>query len=232
MDTITRRRRRPPVGAVRFGSLRRVTPISREFGFERGMPIDRYYIERFLAAQAAAIRGRVLEVGDNSYTRQFGADRVVQSDVLHVSEGSPEATVVADLAAADHIPSDSFDCIVLTQTLHLVFEVQAAVRTLHRILRPGGVVLATVPAISQMSIDEWAETWYWSMTRHAVRRLFEAEFPPAQVRVEAYGNVLAASAFLYGLAASELRPEELSHHDATYEMLVAVRAEKARGERQ
>jgi GT2 family glycosyltransferase/SAM-dependent methyltransferase len=228
----TQRDPRLPIGSVRFGSLRRVTPISREFGFERGLPIDRYYIERFLAEQAAAIRGRVLEVGDNSYTRQFGADRVVQSDVLHVTEGSPGATIVADLAHADQIPSDSFDCIILTQTLHLIFDVQAAIQTVHRILKPGGVVLATVPAISQMSIDEWAETWYWSMMRHAARRLFEAEFPPERVSVEAWGNVLTASAFLYGLAASELQPDELAHHDPSYEMLVTVRAEKPRGERE
>ena len=62
----------------------------------------------------------------------------------------PEATIVADLADAAHIPADAFDCIILTQTLHLIFDVRAAVATVRRILAPGGVVLATVPGISQV----------------------------------------------------------------------------------
>ena len=104
-------------GTVDFGQLRRLTPISREFGYDRGLPIDRYYIEQFLSTNASDIRGRVLEMGDDSYTRKFGADRVQQADVLHVVEGNPRATIVADLTCADHVPSDIFDCIILTQTL-------------------------------------------------------------------------------------------------------------------
>ena len=87
----------PPVGRVSFGNLRRVTPISREFGFDRGLPVDRYYIENFLTHHADDIRGRVLEIGDNSYTRRFGGDHVTKSDVLHVVEGNPQATIVGDL---------------------------------------------------------------------------------------------------------------------------------------
>src|SRR5689334_2088523 len=93
-----------PIGAVMFGSLRRLTPISRDWGFDRGRPIDRYYIERFLEANANHIQGRVLEIGDNSYTRRFGGERVTISDVLHIEEGNPQATIVADLANAEHLP--------------------------------------------------------------------------------------------------------------------------------
>ncbi|MGA7670628.1 MAG: glycosyltransferase, partial [Nitrolancea sp.] len=144
-----------PVGDVRFGTLRRLTPVSLSFGFDRGLPIDRYYIERFLSRHVDDVRGRLLEIGDATYTRKFGGSRVDQSDVLHVHDGNPHATVVGDLATADHISSDTFDCIILTQTLHLIYELPAAVRTIQRILKPGGVVLATVPGISQISNDEW-----------------------------------------------------------------------------
>src|SRR5438876_1720600 len=92
----------PPVGRVQFGELRRKTPISRHFGFDRGLPIDRYYIEGFLARNAADIRGRVLEIGDNAYTRKYGGHSVTMSDVLHVAKGNPIATFVDDLATADH----------------------------------------------------------------------------------------------------------------------------------
>src|SRR5262249_35031192 len=119
----------PKVGGVRFGSLRSVQPISCAFGFDRGQPIDRYYIERFLAQHAADIHGRVLEVGADAYTRRFGGGRVITTDVLHVTPDHPRATIVADLTCAEHIPSNSFDCIILNQTLQLIYEVRPAVRT-------------------------------------------------------------------------------------------------------
>lgn len=115
---------RTPVGGVAYGDLRRLTPISPVFGLDRRLPIiDRYYIEGFLASHAGDIRGRVLEMGDAAYTRRFGGDRVTKSDVMHVVSGNPEATIVGDLTRADHIPSDSFDCIILTQTLQMIVDV-------------------------------------------------------------------------------------------------------------
>ncbi|HEX2190953.1 MAG TPA: methyltransferase domain-containing protein, partial [Longimicrobiaceae bacterium] len=221
------RRRLRPLGGPRFGNLRRVAPVSRAFGYDRGSPVDRRYIEAFLAAHASDIRGRVLEVGDDAYTRRFGGGRVEVSDVLHVHAENPKATIVDDLAGGERIPSAAFDCVVLTQTLHLVYDVQAAARTLHRVLKPGGVLLATVPGISQVDRGEWGDTWYWAFTPASAGRLFRDAFPGGEVEVEAHGNVLAASAFLYGLAAEELRARELDHRDPQYPMLVTVRARRA-----
>ena len=214
-------------GPVEFGSLRRLTPISRVFGLDRGQPIDRVYIERFLSSHAEDIRGAVLEIGDATYAKRFGGDRVTSCDVLHAETGHPPATIVADLSRADGLPSNAFDCIICTQTLQFIFGVQAAVATLHRALRPGGVLLATVPGISQTSrydMDRWGE--YWRFTTLSIQRLLEDVFPRANVSVEAHGNVLTAVAFLHGLAAAELRGEELEHNDADYELLIAARAVK------
>ena len=214
---------------VRFGSLRRITPISRRFGWDRGgLPIDRFYIERFLERHASEIAGRVLEVRDDAYVRKFGGDRVTRTDVLHLTDDNPKATIVADLSCADHVPSDTFDCILLTQVLPFIPDVSAAVRTLHRILRPDGVVLATMPGISQIiryDMDRSGD--YWRFTTLSARRIFECEFPQDQVRVEAHGNVLAALAFLHGLSSWELRPQELEYQDPDYEVLITVHAVKA-----
>jgi len=212
-----------------FGSRHQLEPASREFGFDRGLPIDRYYIERFLDRYAGDVRGRVLEIGDDGYTRRFGDSQVTTRDVLHVAAGNPQATIVADLAAAGHIASDTFDCVILTQTLHLVYDVRAALGTLARILKPGGTLLATFPGLSQLSCDAWRDTWYWGFTTLAARRLFAEAFPGADVAVEAYGNVLAASAFLHGLATRELTARELDHRDPSYEMLITARVVKAGG---
>jgi SAM-dependent methyltransferase len=224
----TRRQRRsiPQAAPVRFGSLRRVTPISREFGYDRGLPIDRYYIENFLARHAEDIQGRVLEIGDDYYTRKYGGNRVKISDVLHVEEGNPQATIVADLTRADHIPSDAFDCVIFTQTLQLIYDVRSAIRTLHRILKPGGVLLATFPGVSLIARDQWGETWYWAFTTLSARLLFEEAFPVANVTVDTRGNVLAAISYLHGLAVEELHKEELDHEDHSYEVLITVRAVK------
>lgn len=215
----------PPVGRVQLGSLRRLTPFSREFGYDRGRPVDRYYIEAFLSANRSDIRGHVLEIAEDAYTRRFGGDRVIKSDVLHVREGQPHATIVADLAGADHIPADSFDCVILTQTLQFIFDVPAALRTVRRILRPGGVVLATLPGISPISRYDM-ERWgcFWGFTSLSARRLFEAVAPATAIRIEAHGNVLAAAAFLYGMAAEELEPGELDSFDPDYEVIITVRA--------
>jgi SAM-dependent methyltransferase len=220
---------RTPVGGIAYGDLRRLTPISPVFGLDRSLPvIDRYYIEGFLAGHAADIRGRVLEIGDAAYTRRFGGDRVTRSDVLHFVAGNPEATIIADLTRADHIPSDSFDCIILTQTLQMILDVPAALYHLHRVLKPGGVVLATSHGISRIArregIDPWGE--YWRFTAQSTRELFGALFPADYVDIVTYGNVLSAAASLYGLAAADLTPEELDHCDPNFEVIVAVRAQK------
>ena len=217
----------PAIGEVNFGSLRRVTPISWNWGYGRGRPIDRYYIENFLQENATDIRGRVLEIGDDVYTRRFGGDQVTKRDVLHVEEGNPLTTIVADLTRANHVPSDIFDCIIFTQTLHLIYDTHVALKTLHRILKPKGVLLATFPGITQLSQHEWAESWFWHFTRFSARRLFEEVFSPANIYVESQGNVLAASAFLYGIAMEELSVDELNYHDPDYEVLITARAVKS-----
>jgi len=217
---------RPPTGMVHFGSLRRLTPISRGFGYDRGLPIDRYYIENFLERQAKDVQGRVLEIGDASYTRRFGGDRVTQSDVLHIVEGNPEATIIGDLTNAHNIPSDAFDCFILTQTIHLIYDLRTALQTIYRILKPGGVLLATVPGISQRSADVWADYWCWSFTTLSMQRLFEEVFPKTHLEVESFGNVLAAIAFLHGVATEELTPEELNYSDPQYQVLITVRSVK------
>jgi len=218
------------VGSVRFGDFRRLDPISREFGLDRGRPIDRYYIENFLARHAEDIGGRVLEIKDSALTRKYGGGRVTVSDVLDVDESNRRATIVADLTRAEDVPSNIFDCIICTQTLHFIYDLGSAVRTLQRILKPGGSLLATFPGIGQTSCQKLDERYCWALSTLAARRLFEEVFPAISVEIEAHGNVLAAVAFLEGLAVRELREDELDHHDPDYELLITLRAVKPEAE--
>jgi SAM-dependent methyltransferase len=218
----------PPVGWVRFGHLRRLKPISSDYGNSRGLEIDRYYIEKFLAEFSSDIRGHVLEIKHNAYTVRYGGDRVTKSDVLHPVEGNPDATIVADLTKADHLLSNTFDAIIFTQTLQFIYDARPALAALYRILKPEGTLLATAPGISQIireDFDQWGE--YWRFTAFSARLLFEEVFPKENISVRSYGNVLAAISFLEGLSAKDLRKEELDAVDPNYELLVVVRAVKA-----
>ena len=210
-------------------SLRTVHPIRRDFGWQAGQTVHRYYTEeKFLPQFSEDIRGHVLEIGDRRYTRRFGGARVVQSDVLHARPGNEQATIVADLTSAEHIPSDSFDCVVLTFTLQCVYDVNAVIKTLNRILKPRGVLLMTVPGISQIARyddDHWGD--YWRFTARSLRRLLEETFSFRDIMVQPYGNVLSAVAGLHGLIATELEAEELNYHDRDYEVTLTARAVKS-----
>jgi len=211
-----------------LGSLRRNTPTNPcDFGESRGQCIDRYYIENFLTEHAADVRGHVLEFADDAYARRFGGDRVTRIDVLHVSEGNPRATIVADLSHGERIPSATFDCILCTQVLQYVYALPEAIRTLHRILKPGGVVLVTVPGIQKIDrVDMEAEGEYWRFTDLSLGRLFEEVFPKELLAVRAHGNVLAAVAFLHGFAVEDLQRQNLEYEDQDFQVLITLRAVK------
>lgn len=216
----------PLPGTVDMGDLRRVNPISAHWGFDRGGPIDRIYIETFLESHAADIAGHVLEVGDRTYTQRFGGSRVTVSDILHVSKGT-SATIVADLAQPRALPDGMFDCIIFTQTLHLIFDVHRAVENLASALRPNGTLLMTVPGITKVDHDEWGTRQCWSFTAHSLDCIVRAAGDWDDLAVTAKGNVLAATAFLHGLAVSELTESELDFQDPLYQLVVTARARKS-----
>ena len=216
---------RPRKGNVAFGDLTRTRPIGAVFGFDRGTPVDRYYIESFLERHRQDIGGRVLEVGSDAYTRRFSGDAVTSVDVLHIAQ-TPEATIVGDLADPHTLPEVAFDCIVLTQTLHLLFDMNSAIVNLERALAPGGVLLVTVPGISPIDPGDWKDTWYWSLSERALRRLLEMQFHPDAVASETHGNVFAAISFLSGLCVEELPRAKLDVTDRSFPVVVAARAVK------
>jgi SAM-dependent methyltransferase len=195
-------------------------PVSEVFGLDRGQAVDRHYIEGFLAAHSTRITGRVLEIADDAYARRFGhgVDRV---DVLHAVEGNPKATIVGDLQDPDTLPADTFDCILLPQTLQFIVDTGTALANCRRALKPGGALLATVPGISQVSrydMDRWGD--YWRFTDRGAEQLFGRVF--GDVEVQAHGNAAAACAFLQGLAVEEIPRRTLDAHHRDYPLVVTV----------
>jgi hypothetical protein len=213
-------RGRPPVGLVRFGSLRRVQPIESDW-FGRGTPIDRYYLAQFLGAHRADIRGRVLEIGDRNATSSFAAGPLESSDVLDIMPTST-ATIVADLSAPE-LDVGTFDCVVCVQTAHLIFDVDAVFANLRRLVAPGGTLLLTAHGLAQLDVgNAWDDTW--RLLPAALQTLLDREFGSENVEVRSYGNVLSAVALLHNISARELRRRELDVVDERYPVLVAARA--------
>jgi hypothetical protein len=200
----------------------------------RGLPIDRYYIEKFLSAHASDVKGHVLEMEDAYYTQKFGGQYVTKSDVMHSVHSNPEAAIVADLTNADEIPSNTFDCIILTQTLQMLCDFKSAMKTLYRILKPKGVLLmkshGIIRTVSFEGKTQWGETpWgeYWHFTSRSLKHIFWETFGEGSTSIQTYGNILTAIGQLHCLAYTELRKSELDFLDPYYEVIIAVRAVKS-----
>ena len=216
-----------PPGTVRWGSLRRTTPLSRAWGYDRGTPIDRIYIEQFLSAHANDVRGACLEILNADYTHRFGGAVVTGSDVLDINPSNAAATIIADLGEPDSLPAQRFDCVILTQTLHLIPDMQIAIANVWRALAPGGVLLLTVPALGRHDARKSFDHDRWRVTKTGLEWLL-GRLPTARADITTYGNVLSCVAFLYGLASEELRSEELQFHDREFPLIIGARVLKER----
>lgn len=217
-----------PVGKIDWGNLKTTKPLSYDFGFDRGGAIDRYYIEKFLEENKLLVKGRVLEVAENTYTLRFGEGRLAKSDVLHLHEGAPGATIAGDLSNEARLPiaDNTFDCIILTQTLHFIYDFQSAVRQCFRILKPGGVLLMTVPGITPIDPGEWGKNWLWAFNKQSMQMVMAKNFP-SPCEINTFGNVFSATAFLWGAGINEIEKGELLDTvDPSYPIVVTVKAVK------
>lgn len=206
----------------RWGNLKRHVPFSVRAGFDRGTPVDRYYIERFLARHTEDVAGRVLEVRDSRYTRRFGGAKVSESTILDIDPANPSATLVADLGEPKSLPERRFDCVVLTQVLEYVQDVDVALANVARALAPGGTAFVTVPTLQGIDLVEKVDD-LWRWTPVGLRRTLERVCPNLRAEIEGHGNLVAALAFLHGLAAEELAAADLEREDPRYVIVTCAR---------
>ncbi|MDR4508966.1 MAG: class I SAM-dependent methyltransferase [Candidatus Brocadiaceae bacterium] len=209
-------------------NLRSVVPISRNFGSERGTPVGRYYIEKYLSKNREVIRGDVLEVADSEYTKKFGTD-ITSYDVLHYDNNNRKATIIGDLTDKLTLPKEKYDCFICTQTFNHIYHFREAIKGSFYVLKEGGVLLATVGGLIQISrydMDRWGD--YWRFTTLSLSKLFSEVFGEKNVVVDAYGNVLSCIAILEGMASEELAMEELDYKDDDYQLIISITAKKTK----
>jgi SAM-dependent methyltransferase len=209
---------------VRWGNVLRRRPFSEQWGTERGTPIDRVFIEAFLAEHRRDVRGRVLEVKEVRYATTFGTG-VTSSHVVDIDPKNAAASIVADLAVPSSLPAQRFDCAIITQTLQFVSDLDAALRNIYDALAPGGVALITMPAVSRLEVTLASEE-RWRVLPRGLEALIARSCPGSTGEVRGYGGLPTCLGFLLSLGAEELDRSDLDHHDEHFPLLVAARIER------
>lgn len=211
---------------IKDSFLNKTTPISRVFGFDRGKPIDRYYIEKFLQQNASYIQGVVLEVAGDKYSKQFAQQPITQ-EILHFDASNPKATIIGDLTKKETLPANKIDCFICTQTLNFIYDVTSALQGARYLLKENGIFLATVAGLSQISrydANRWGD--YWRFTHQSLEKMAkDAGF--SSIKVVSFGNAASATAFIQGLAQEDIRHLNiLDDIDEDYQIILGLVAVK------
>jgi len=209
-----------PLNSINWGDLRNQEPLDRWWGYGRGTPIDRFYIESFLEKHQECIKGHCIEIMDDSYVRKFGRKKVERTDILDIDQKNEKATIIGDLTNPSSLTTKTFDCLILTQTLSAIFDAGAALKTSYYSLRQGGCLLITAPALCRYS--PYPED-HWRFTRESMSNMIIRETDCEDWNVSVHGNLIASIASLTGMAVEELSTEELEHHDDHYPIVVTAK---------
>jgi hypothetical protein len=208
----------------RWGNLRRTRPFSESYGFERGTPIDRHYLHRFLDQHRDVITGDVLEVQNTAYTMRFGHDLKRTETFDIVPQFAP--TYLCDLADADTIlPTEAYDCLLLPNTLQHLRRLDACLRNAFRVVRPGGAILASAAGFVPLTADAGD---YWRLSPAGWREQIASVWAGADVEIAGHGSCLTAVAAQLGLALEELSDADLDAHDPRYPVLTTIVCRKRR----
>ena len=200
-------------------------PMSRAFGRELGTPIDRAYIDNFLENNKTDISRDVMEIAEDIYTVRYGTE-VKKSYILHVNGWNN--SIKGNLATGEGIQSNLVDCIICTQTIQMIYEIEDALKNIYKLLKKDGVALITIHGISQLSMGDynnWGE--YWRITAKTAFRLAEsAGFEPDNINVESFGNVKTVMCFLYGMCQEQLNKDDFMYNDEQFPLMICMRVKK------
>lgn len=203
----------------RFFHAINVLPYSRNFGLERGSPIGRYYVERFLREHAGSIAGYCLEFGEPRYKSYFPkATKYEITDVV----SRPGVHYVCDIHEPQGMPKNYFNAVICTQVFeHLAYPEKAA-RSLFDLMAPNGVLLLTAPFINPV---HYVPTDFRRFTPECLEMIIQdAGFVVETVSFG--GNSLVSTGSLMGMVQEDFSRAELEKKDPVYPYNILVRARK------
>ena len=208
-----------PSAKFKWGDFESFQPVSQNWGFDRGKPIDRYYIENFLNENSNYIKGYCLELLNANYTQQFGGNRVSKYDILDIDEQNQQATIIADLTVENCLPHNQYDCIILTQVLQHIFDVKKAIQNLYQALKPGGYMLITVPFVMKYHQEPMD---CWRFTVQSIEMLLSESTGEKPTKVCSFGNLLTSIAFLKALGTNDIPKKMLDYDDLHYPVSICA----------
>ena len=211
---------------VNWYNLRSTIPISSIFGLDRGTPIDRVYIEYFLEQNKRFIKGDVMEIGENTYTKKFGS-LDCNSLVFHFDKTNKEADIIGDLTNYKDLPKNKVDCFIITQTLNFIYDYKSAIIGIDRMLKKNGVALITVAGlvnISKYDYERWGD--FYRFTDLTIKKSLGDMFGEENIEVETYGNLLTVTSLLHGISSEELSKDELYYKDTNYQLIITAKVLK------
>jgi hypothetical protein len=225
--------RLPVVRTWRAGHLRRLAPLAG--GRQRGTPIVRYYWERFLEQHRSDVRGRALEIGSTQTLQRIGRSAVTRAEAIDVAARAG-IDIVADISRAEALPADTYDCIVVPFTTHLIYDIDAALHHLIRMCTPGGVLLVNFPCVEyyfprglDMNTGITLHV-HWSFTPLQVENLLRRQGLDADsFALVSDGNLFARVAYQANLPVEELTQEERDFRDEGHPLLISARVVKPAG---
>lgn len=202
-------------------------PRCRGYGYKMGTPIDRYYIEKFLEEKKDVIKGDVLEVSEDTYTKKYGGN--CKSHILSFDNSvKADNVVVGDLTDADSLPENRFDCFICTQTLNFIFDVESAIKNIYHILKENGIALVTVASVSQISKydhERWGD--YWRFTDQGIMTLFSKYFKEENIEVASYGNYFSAISLFSGIVVEDIKEKNvLDVKDDEFPVVICLKVMK------
>lgn len=220
----------PVVRTLRGNALRRLWPL--DDGRERGQPVIRHYWETFLNDHQADVRGDCLEIGSTQTLRRVGGDRLGRADAIDLVARNG-VTVVADLSRADALSGNAYDCFVVPFTMHLIYDLDAAMHHALRLLKPGGVLLVNFPCVDyyfanglDMGTGRPLFVFWWFTPIQVENLLRRAGLSAEDFALTISGNLFTRVAHQMNMPVEELTAEERSHDDAGHPLLISVRIVK------
>jgi len=201
-------------------------PLSNQYGFDRGIPLDRFFIENFLNKHRDNISGHCLEILSDNYIVKYGKNKVTAKDILDIEPTNKNATIIGDLRNLTNIKDNIYDTIIHTQVLQFIDDVEAVISECHRILKKDGVLLVTVPCLSRADCISGKDGDFWRFTQASAKYLFEKKFNPTNLKIDFYGNARSGIYFYAGLSVEDTPQKVLLEKDASFPTIITIKAIK------